>query len=273
MITRIHEYVLVSFLIVTGTTAIFFTHGIKGQDEPQDGSFKQLTLEVKSDKETYVPGQLVSLTFKTLNKSDSPLVLNGNASVWNGRMKVVISYAGREYLEYRGPGWGLHETFVAKRKTLQPREFAESEATILYNNVTRTSHLSEEHARQIAGHKIKSEYVFAEPGVYSVKAIMFDSSFTEQIESAPIQIVINAPFGADLEVWNEIKKNGNYGYFIQAGSSRHNVDDVRTTAMLSTLEELVAQHPDSEHSQSIKNSLSKFRSTVEKLRSAKKEKH
>jgi len=272
MFIRKHWAILALLLLATGATVIS-SYATGGPGRPQEEGVESLTLELKADRDAYLPGEVVALKIRATNKTAGPVLLHAGADVWSGRVKVLVSHAGGNYLEYFGPGWGLRETLARRTNTLQPGQFAESEATVLYNNTVETSHLSEEHARRIAGNRIRSGYAFPTPGVYSIKAVMFDAGYDKSIESAPLQIVIQAPVGADAEVWDRIRNDAGLGYFIQSGSSLYGIDDHRTAAMLTTLEGLAARHPESGHAKLIGDRVSQFRSKAEKIRASKRKNH
>jgi hypothetical protein len=76
---------------------------------------------------------------------------------------------------------------------------------------------------------------------------------------------VNEPEGADLEVWNRIKLDGNYGLFIQTGGLPEHPKFPNTVKLANDLEILISQHPNSRYSQSIRSSLTKRQELIERI--------
>lgn len=226
---------------------------------------KQLAIQISSDKKSYVPGEPVALKFKVVNKGETPISVE-DADVQHGRVKVLIAYQGEGYKEYLGPQWGLKDDAGGGAMTVEPNGFFETEATVLYNHRLETSHLSEMYAKQSAAERIETEYALARPGEYNVKAVLYVSSSDSEVESEPIQISVEEPKGSDLEVWNRIKDDATYGYFIQTGDLRAHPDSAKAKRIVGTLEELLTLYPDSKYAQHIQRSLARFKSSADDLK-------
>jgi hypothetical protein len=238
------------------------TGQIKSAAEPAHG---QLALQVRSEKSSYIPGEPISLKFTVLNNGDAPVVLQGGADVWRGQLKVFIAQPGEGFKEYLGPQWGIKDV-AGGAVTIAPRGLYETEATILYNHRAETSHLSELYAAQAVSERVGSEYAVARPGRYRVKAVLHVAESNAPIESAPVRVIVEEPKGDDLRVWNEIKDDAAYGYFIQTGDIKAHPDSPKAKRVVEKLEHLVTSYPDSKYSAYIRPGLTKFKSMVADLK-------
>jgi hypothetical protein len=235
---------------------------VKNTAEPAHG---QLALQVRSEKSSYIPGEPITLKFSVLNRADTPIVLDGGADVWRGQLKVFIAQPGEGFKEYLGPQWGIKDV-AGGSVTIVPRGVYETEAAILYNHRTETSHLSELYAAQASSERVGTEYAVAMPGRYRIKAVLHVAELNDPIESAPIRVIVEEPRGDDLRVWNEIKDDAAYGYFIQTGDIKAHPNSPKAKRVVEKLEHLVTSYPDSKYSAYIRPSLAKFRSAVTDLK-------
>ena len=226
---------------------------------------KQLALSVRSDHNAYLPGEPVGLKFKITNKTDAPVSIDGGADVWHGQLKVLIAYQGESYKEYLGPQWGLKDELDSET-IIEPNGFFDTEATILYNHPLQSAHLSALYTEENAAKRVETEYALARVGEYRVKAILHVSESEDAIESEPIQITIEAPKGNDLAVWNKIKDNPSYGYFIQTGDLKAHPDSRKAGRVVETLEEVLNSNPNNRYAGHIRQSLAKFKSSVGDLK-------
>jgi hypothetical protein len=226
---------------------------------------KQLALSVRSDHNAYLPGEPVNLKFKVTNKTDAPVSIDGGADVWHGQLKVFIAYQDESYKEYLGPRWGLKDELDSET-VIEPNGFFDTEATILYNHPLQSAHLSALYATENAAKRVETEYALARVGEYRLKAVLHVSESEGAIESAPVQITIEAPKGDDLAVWNKIKDNPSYGYFIQTGDLKARPNSRKAGRVVETLEEVVNSKPNSRYAGHIRQSLAKFKSSVDDLK-------
>jgi hypothetical protein len=221
--------------------------------------FNRVVLEIRAHRTSYLPGEPVRLEFRAINRADAPVLLPGGSDVWHGHLKVLIAYEAEGYREYRGPRWGLRDVLDAGSIKLRPGGVFKTEATVLYSHPFRT--VSKELARQY----VATEYALGRAGTYQIKAILSDEEFEDEIESQPIEIVVEEPHGMDRDVWNELKTNPEYGYFIQTGGKGH-PRSVRTAEVVAGLDRIVTSYPTSRYVKTIAPSLRKYRLLREELR-------
>lgn len=232
-----------------------------------------VSFELSADEESYAPMQLVTLKMKLANTSDEDLTLRGRASVWNERIRVFIAREGEEFKEYVGAGWGLNDSVLKKSIILNPRQAYETEATVLYQLREKTSQPDPDHARRGAEEKTGAGYVLGLPGVYEVKALLYDSEFKRSKESNVIRITVREPLAEDIEVINIIRANPALGYFMQTGESPYDINDKRTDQLVAKMEEIVRSNPNGRHANAINKSLDKFSSSKEKIKKQKEARH
>lgn len=250
---------LIGLIVVLGTAIVLSqSEGSTSED------IKRLTLQVKADKETYLPGETITLNFKMLNNSTGPVLLPRNADVQSGHLQVFVADESSRYSKYVGPRWGLADAIGGKAVKLQPGESFETSATVLHNQRVETAHLSEIAAAEIAKGRIQTDYVLPEPGMYFIKAVLVDDHLVNQIESEPVRIIIEEPQGADLEVWNKIKGDGDFALFMQTGELRERPDGPKTKQVVATLKEIESSYPTTRYIGKIRAGLAKRRALLEK---------
>lgn len=260
-------------LVIILAAALLPFVALSQQSDGDAEGWDSLSFELSADEESYAPMQLVTLKMKLTNTSDQDLKLKGAASVWNERIRIFIAREGEEFKEYVGPGWGLSDSIYIKPFILNPRQAYETEAAVLYQLQEKTSHLNPDHARRVSDEKIGAGYVLGLPGLYAVKAILYDSEFKGSKESNVIRITVQEPLAEDFEVINIIRSNPELGYFIQTGESPYAVNDKRTEKLVAKMEEIARSNPNGRYSNAINKSLAKFSSTKEKVKKLKAAQH
>lgn len=253
-----------SMALVALISALCAAIVLSQSDNSTSKDIKLLTLQVKADKESYLPGEIITLNFKVLNSSKEPVLLSKSSNVHTGHLQVFIADESNQYNQYSGPRWGLADVIGGRYITLSPGESFETTATVLHNRRIETSHLSKTAAAELKKGRVQTEYVMPQPGMYFIKAVLIDDALANRIESEPIGIVIEEPQGADLEVWNKIKSDGDYGLFIQTGEIAERPDGPKTKEIMGALKEIENSHPTSKYLGHIRAALAKQRAIVEK---------
>jgi hypothetical protein len=243
--------VLTLLLALAGTAIV-----LSQQQSTESKDIRLLKLLVKSDKQSYLPGELITLDFKILNDSQEEVLLPKNIDVWSGHLQVFVADEANEYNQYKGPRWGLLKRAGATTLKLAPGESFSSTATMLHNHRVETSHLAKSLQEEVTKGLIKTEYVLPKPGVYFVKAVLIDDVLENRIESEPMRIVIEEPMNGDLEVWNKIKHDGNYARFMQTGALA-TPDSEKTKRIKESLEEIQESQPNSRYHNQIRGALAK----------------
>jgi hypothetical protein len=260
MKTRRAFYMALVALVSMLCTAIVLSQS----DNSASKDIKLLTLQVKADKDSYLPGEVITLNFKILNNSRESVLLSKSADVQTGQLQVFIADESNQYNQYSGPRWGLVDVIGGRYITLSPGESFETTATVLHNRRVETSHLSKNAAAEIKKGRIQTDYVMPQAGMYFIKAVLIDDALASKIESEPVGIVIEEPQGADLEVWNKLKSDGDYGLFIQTGEIAERADGPKTKEIVGTLKEIENSYPTSKYLNHIRAALAKQRKILEK---------
>lgn len=258
-------------LVIILTAALLPSVVLSKQSGAQAEGWDGLSFEISSDQETYAPMQLVTLKMKLVNTSGEDLTLKGRASVWDERIRVFIAREGEEFREYIGPGWGLRHSILSRPTVLGRNQAYETEATVLYQLREKTAQPDPTQAHHVAAEKTGSGYVLGLPGVYQVKALLYDSEFRRSKESNVARITVREPAAEDLVVIELLRSNPAFGYFIESGESPYPLDDERTENLVAKLAEIAESHPS--YSPAIKKSLAFFNSTKEKIKKQKAGKH
>jgi len=224
-----------------------------------------LVLEMQADKQSYMPGEMISLRFSIKNGSNVATSVSKQSTVWDGNLKVFIAYETGPFKEYVGPGWGTRDRLPRQLLKLNPAESFETEATVLWNQKIETSHLNEVYAKTLPKQRLNTDYALTESGTYYLKAVLYDSQTGTNIESAPLFLALEEPQGADLNIWKTLKQNADYALFIQTGGLMEHPNGPKTVKVARELENIMSRHSDSRYAKSIRSGLSKHKETVEGL--------
>lgn len=229
---------------------------------------RKLELSVIPSKVNYMLGEVVTLSFKLTNKNDEKISIIGNLKTSDGYLNVYLSQEGDNYRKYIHSKWGTENT---KRQPINfsPNENVTNSATILWNSKRETEGLNNEVAKKATEGRILTHYAFPESGTYFVKASYYIYFVTQErpvlIESEPIQITIEEPVGEDLEVWNIIKDNGDFAYFLQ--ESDFKIPSYKTNEREKfrlKIERILNQYPNSFYTNSLEQSLDRFKASEAK---------
>jgi hypothetical protein len=225
----------------------------------------KLVLDLKTDKSTYLPGELVRLTFRLYSRTGD-VATPDRFSVTDGSLAVLISAGTGPFLEYDGPGWGT-KRLVPKSVLLQPGKTIESTATLLYDQVPETAHLSALYASQELAGRIRQEYPLGEPGTYSLKAVFRGGPYSEEaIESEPVIVTVRQPAGQELEAWNVLRADPRLGFVLQTGMLPGAPTAAEENQVQDTLGSLISRYPDTVYYAEMEAALARLRAHLQKLR-------
>jgi hypothetical protein len=238
-----------------------------GQIARMQGVEEQSLLELKltAPKQHFLIGEVTKLNFEVINKTDDPVTLMNTLSPKSGYLNVAISKGGYDnFNQYSGAGWGKSDAFNGNIR-IEPKESITNSAYVFWNSKPNISEsIAPEVIKRATEGKILTSYAFPEAGDYYVKATyviyLVSRSTPVLLESEPIKLTIEAPVGEDLEVWNKIKDDGDFAYFIQEGDIRipsHKPEE--REKFLNKVEEIITLFPNSFYAESLRQSLAKFR--------------
>jgi hypothetical protein len=218
-----------------------------------------LSLEIGVDRKSYKLGEVVPIKFVICNETTRYVYLSDEAVE---KITVQISTDGNNYRSYSGPSRNFTLDGVGTPIKIGPGSELVRGKTVLWNFVPDVSHLNSDAAKPILSDRILTDYAFPRANTYLVKAVLTDNQNGSliKIESQPIEIVIEIPRNEDLEVWNIIKRNGEFAYFIQEGDiTRGYKKPEERSRFLQQISEIVNQHPNSFYAGVLRLSLDKFR--------------
>jgi hypothetical protein len=247
---------LVSLLLITVTSV--YLREINAFKFSNDSKLK---LKIDSQKDSYLLGEVVQLNVNLVNETDEAIKISSKPTVENGYLKIWISKDKKDFKEYKGNRWGLSDR--SGSGILDPTQSIKSQGTLLWNYTLPIEYKD----KIIAKDKIESAYAMPESGIYYIKAIanLLNKKERTNIESEPIKITITEPEGEDLEVWNKIKDNGNFAYFIQEGDMLiPSYKSEERDKLQAEIEQILADYPNSFYSTSLRQSLSKFKTSEAK---------
>ena len=214
---------------------------------------KTLSLSLRTDRTEYLLGDVIGLRFDISNRTDSPAVFT-MPDVRFGTLKVYVSSDAINFREYVGPRWG---SLRAGRKIIElasGQEF-QSEATMLHNRTVATGHLSEMYAERIHKENLDTHFSMQSAGRFWLKAIYFDGK--TRLESEPVVIEISHPTGMDALVWEKIKTDKAYAYFLQTGDLKFVPGSVEEWEFVASLQRLAEEFPGTKFAVKIEQGLAK----------------
>lgn len=227
----------------------------------QTGS-KAVTLSFTTDRSEYSLGDVIGLRFEISNQTDSSVELR-MPDVRFGTLKVYVSADGANFREYVGPHWASQSSAGKTTRIASGEEF-QSEATMLHNRTAAAGHLTEAYAERIRKENLDTHFSMLTAGRYWLKARYSDGK--TRLESDPLAIDITQPVGLDAVVWETIKTDEAYAYFLQTGDVRSIPGSPRTAEFVESLQRITAQFPESRFAGKITVGLSKRNAMLENLR-------
>jgi hypothetical protein len=228
-----------------------------------------LEMSVIVQKQTFKIGEVINLNVQLNNKGREKVSLLNTFNVGAGYLHIYISKQQNQFGKYSNPKWGIDDTFRGNI-VLNPNESANEAISICWNNKPVTSDsLSPAINKKMMEGKILTDYAFSEPGIYYVKATYLINLMSQLkpilIESESIKITIEEPKGEDLEVWNKIKDNGNFAYFIQEGDMLiPSYKPEERAKFQAEVEQILTDYPNSFYAASLSQSLAKFKASEAK---------
>lgn len=246
---------LILVLAFCGLLVLGLSNKAKPADQPK------MTLNISPLKTSYVLGEVVSLDIKVTNIGDSDVFLRG-WTAQSGLIKFLVSREDQEFKQYDHSAWIRDH----KSKAIKPGETRESKATLLWNFSPARRFVNP----AAFDYYIMSDLAFPEPGVYFIKAVLVISASVPgqnraEVESTPVQIVINEPVGEDKKVWNQIKENTELAYFIQQGEPRSPKPEEQEK-LVKEVEQIIADNPNSNLANQMREGLEKHRENEAKIK-------
>lgn len=166
-------------------------------------------------------------------------------------MHIESSRNGSDFIDSDHPRWGIVDIYA--KTVLNPNESSKASGAILWQWLKQ----------DVPGFK------FSNPGIYYIKArysiLVEGENDRIVLESEPIKIKIEEPVGENLEVWNKIKDNGNFAYFIQEGDIL--IPSYKTKErkkFQQEIEQIINQYPNSFYAESLQQSLEKYQAAEAK---------
>lgn len=192
-------------------------------------------------------GEPIEFTFELSNRRKEPVSFPGIFGVGEGFLHVQVSKDGKEFLGCDNEGWGLLDLIGAKT-VVTSEQPAQSKSSVLWNYISQD----------------EMQFRFKEPGVYYFRSLFSftadDDQAATKLESKPIKIELKAPKGDDLIVWNKIKDDGNFAYFIHTKEIPIPTYKPEERArFVARVEQIMADHPHSFYAALLRPGIEKIR--------------
>ncbi len=200
-----------------------------------------LSLTLSTSKERYTIGEVVDFNFELKNVTTGPIDVK-RPSVATGTVRIQMSVDGTGFRDYRGPMWRNGDAST-RPVSLEKASAIAGRGTILFNQTTPSGHLTELYASRIQREELEPDFVVSSAGTYYLKAIYSDGRIVT--ESEPIRVEFTTPLGSDSMVWDEIRIEGAYAYFLQTGDVLYDPDSADAESFRVDVRRIVANYPDS----------------------------
>lgn len=215
----------------------FSMAGCIGQTHAADlphATAQSIDLKLQSTRANYALGEIVELELvvRDLGTTATPVQ---PPNPYFGNVQLFISGDGAHYREYTGPRWGsVHARQQAR--TLAPGEELRLALSVLYNHRMPVEDLRPMHADAIRERNLDPGFAFMEPGRYWAKAVI--GSLGQKFESAPLQLDMHEPVGADARVWQRVKYDASMAYFLHTGQIKFRPGSARERQFITALKSL-----------------------------------
>lgn len=239
-----------SALAISAAVSIIAVWALR-TDARSDG--KSIQLALRTTSETYTLGEMVDVGFELKNTSGVALDME-MPNVYKGNVRLFVSADGATFSEYVGPNWARVSTSTNSKK-VAAGESLESAASMLFNRRYNTGHLSPLYADRSRKGRIGTDFAIMEPGAYWLKAIY--SHGDAKTESEPLLIHVLEPQGEDAAVWERIKLNGAYAYFLQTGDVKYHPASPQADEFIELVRDIVEEFPASETTERFQQNLAK----------------
>jgi len=203
-------------------------------------------------KQSYTLGEPISLLLEVKNSTDKEAVFINSFDPVYGSLKLYIFNDNRSInYEYTNPKYGVLET----------GGFIKLKANDKVSNSIKVLARLKSYDQ--------ADYFFNEEGDYNVQVSylvqLIGQTKPIEIKSNTVKFTVKKPQGEDLEVWNKIKGNSNFGYFIQEGDfliPSYRLEE--RSKLQSEIESIIYQYPNSFYAQPLRQSLDKFKANEAK---------
>lgn len=217
----------------------------------QTVSDQPLRLSLRSDKVNYNLGEPIQFSFELSNEGKDTLILQDVFGTATGNLHLEISTNDRDFVGFDNPLWGRIDT--VGETLIDPNRSFEALGKVLW----------------VVSKDGDPGFRLTKPGDYFIRARysvwLNGKQEPKNITSERIKITVDEPIGEDLEVWNKIRVNGNFAYFICEADVRiPGYKSEERTKFLQEVEQILTDYPNSFYSQSLRQSLDKFRASEAK---------
>lgn len=218
---------------------------------PKEGGDAEtgLILKVSFPKDSYILGEPITAHLELKNNGSNSVVILDNFSVETGHILLKGIRSDGVTFGFGNPLWGVKD-WIGK-STVMPFGSIKTTAGILW----------------YADEKMNAAFRLKEKGEYTIVAeysVYYDNGDLDpvRIQSAPVRINIEDPLGEDLEVWNRIKGDGNFAFFLQEGDLPGKRSAPEQLEIFSrTVEDILNKYPTSLYAPYIRSAFEKLQAS------------
>lgn len=240
-----HKSTILSLtLLLSFITALTLDSVVKMQDKTNP----DLKLKLRTNKSAYMLGEPINFIFELKNISVEKIHLNDEFSVYSGMVNLQVSLDGINYIRSNSSDWGLVD-YTSNGVIIEPEQILSSTGNILSRKSIDN----------------QPEFLFYQPAKLFFKfdyTFVLKDNLTEKytLASEPVEVNLFEPSGEDLIVWNKIKSNGNFAYFILRGSPAIPMNKVaERERFIKEVNQIITDHPTSLYTAMLMTNLEKYR--------------
>lgn len=254
-------YYLLAVSIVS--VSVFALWQIRTNAKSESGTIE---MSLITEKKMYSLGEVISCTFGIVNASSEPQAI-AIPSIGAGDLKLYLSRDGLNYVKYVGPDWGTLNPGRQQIK-LGVGERFEAEGTVLYNRRLPTAHLAPMYAEKVRKERVDTDFAMPEAGHYWLKAAYTNGKAT--FESDAVEIDVTMPVGSDAVVWEQIRTDGAFAYFLQTGQVKYIPGTLDALAFIEKLRGITTDYPDTNFGERLNEGMVKYTRELENLQKLRK---
>ncbi len=201
-----------------------------------------LTVQLISERNTYLPGETVVFKLRAQNRTSSPVLIHKAFDVRDGMIWPEVAGEDGIYRTYIGPQYSIACGDI-RPSPMKPGEKITMPFSILYHVVTKTAD------------DLPTSYAFSRPGIYLLRVKLYRIVPDKTFYTESVKIEIVAPTGADATVW-KLLQTEDAAYFLHTGCSLIHND----IGIMKEFEQIIARYPDSAYTPYMQRSVNIFRS-------------
>lgn len=172
--------------------------------------FTSLDLFAEPEKAEVTLGEPLVVKLRLTNLTESDIEARPELDPAYGMLQLYVSRNGGDFKRYLGPGWGTKDMPGGALGTIKPGADTYGEVSLLYHTaVPGRSDL------------LESNVPLGEAGSYVIRVELYEETFARKIVAPAFAVQVGFPQEeAGQAVWEAMKADKDFAYFMQTGDAR-----------------------------------------------------